>query len=67
MIGKIKKHLEGVNETYFHHQRFAFKYGFGCIQAGLMAMVHGLIPALFETAASDKVKALAALSRKPQD
>jgi hypothetical protein len=67
MIGKSKHHLSGVNESYFHHQRFAFKYGLTCIQAGLMAMVHGLIPAFFETAASDKVKALAALSRKSSD
>ncbi|MCG8434668.1 MAG: DUF6356 family protein [Gammaproteobacteria bacterium] len=63
MITKSRRHLAAVNESYFHHQRFAFRYAFDCFRAGAMAFVHGLVPALFETAASDLVKKLAGMGR----
>ena len=66
MFTSSSKHLASVNETYFQHQHFAFKFGLTCMKAGLMAMVHGLIPACFETRASDIVKRLAAVSRTTQ-
>jgi hypothetical protein len=60
---KSKTHLHNTQEKYFAHQRFAWAYAFGCFQAACMAAIHGVIPALFTTAASDKVKALATKSR----
>lgn len=59
MIGKSKKHLNSVSESYFQHMAFAFKFGFSCILAGLMAIIHGICPALFVTTASERVAALA--------
>lgn len=59
MLRDSKAHLESVNESYFGHQLVAFRYGFNCMRAGLMAFVHGLIPGLFQASASDLVKRLA--------
>jgi len=64
MIGKSKRHLAAVGESYFEHQRFAWRYALSCLQAGALAAIHGLVPALFETAASDRVKRLAGLGRE---
>lgn len=64
MITQSKDHLAHVGESYFHHQKFAFLFGLRCMKAGFMAMMHGLCPALFETAASDEVKCLYALCTK---
>ncbi len=63
MFTRSSKHLASVNETYFQHQRFAFKFGLICIKAGLMAMIHGVVPAYFESRASETVKRLVAVSR----
>ncbi len=59
MIQKSRQHLIDTEELYFQHQRFALRYAFSCFTAGLMALVHGLIPAFFQTAASEKVQELA--------
>ena len=59
MIKSSKSHLESVDETYFEHQAVAFRYGFRCLIAALMAFVHGIIPGFFQTSASDLVKKLA--------
>jgi len=60
MIQSSKLHLAQANETYFEHQGVAFRYGLNCFKAALMAFVHGLVPGLFQTSASDTVKKLAA-------
>ncbi len=60
MIQSRKLHLAEVKETYFEHQGVAFRYGFNCFKAALMAFVHGLVPGCFQTSASDLVKRLAA-------
>jgi len=60
MMQSSKTHLAEVKETYFEHQGVAFRYGFNCVKAGLMAFVHGLVPGHFQTSASDLVKSLAA-------
>lgn len=65
-IKQSRQHLKDAGEQYTAHQRFAFRYGMSCMKAGCMAMVHGLIPALFETRASDLVKELAERKR-PQE
>ena len=64
MISSSKQHLHTANEKYFEHQRFALRYALGCFHAGFMAMVHGFIPGVYCTSASDKVKELANKSRK---
>lgn len=43
------KHLKEANMTYFQHLRFAWSMAFALL-------VHGLIPSLFTTYASDKMK-----------
>ncbi len=64
MIEKSKKHLSIVSESYVGHMAFAFKYGGNCFIAGIMAIIHGICPALFETAASERVARLANVGRK---
>jgi len=59
LIRTSKNHLASVQESYFQHQRVAFSYALECLKAAISAMIHGLIPACFETAASDRVKRLA--------
>lgn len=66
MIKRSLQHLRDNNERYFQHQRFAIGYGVDCLKAGLMAIIHGIIPACFETTASEKVQALATRKR-PSD
>jgi len=58
MIKKSKEHLNSVNEKYLQHMGTAFKVGLNMIHGGLMALVHGIIPAIFQTNASDKIKKL---------
>ncbi len=53
-------HPATVNETYFQHMRFAFSFAFWLGVAALAALVHALIPALCETAASRILKRLTA-------
>ena len=58
MIKKSKKHLRMVNESYFQHMGVASSIGIKMMLGGLMAMIHGFIPALFRTSASDRIKEL---------
>jgi hypothetical protein len=46
-------HPADVNETYFQHWRQAIWTGTNMILAGLAAIVHGFIPGVFTTTASD--------------
>ncbi len=64
MFQESKTHLSSVKESYFEHMFVAFRYGFSCIVAGVMALIHGLIPACFQEAASRKVQRLADKGRK---
>ena len=48
MIKKSKEHLNSVNESYAEHMSVAFKVGSKMIASGFMALIHGLIPAIFE-------------------
>ena len=45
-------HPESVDETYGEHLRFALGFALRLIGAGLAALVHAIIPCLFETTAS---------------
>ena len=51
-------HPASVQESYFGHMRFALGFAGTLLAAGGAALVHALIPPLFETTASEKVKAL---------
>lgn len=66
MIKSSKSHLAEIDETYFEHQGVAFRYGFNCLRAALMAFVHGLVPGYFQTSASELVKRLAAGRKETQ-
>jgi hypothetical protein len=48
-------HPRSVGESYFRHLRTAAGFAFSLLGAGLACLVHALIPALFETTASDAV------------
>ena len=58
MIKKSKQHLYSVNESYFKHMKVAVKVGFNMILAGLMALIHALIPGIFQSNASNKIREL---------
>jgi len=58
MIKKSKDHLNSVNESYFEHLSIAANVGFKMLSCGLMALVNGIIPGIFQTEASNKIKEL---------
>ena len=58
MIKKSKDHLNSVNENYFEHMVIAFNEGLKMLLGGLMALIHGIIPGVFQTDASNKIKEL---------
>ena len=61
MIRSSKLHLQEVQETYLQHQGVAFKYGFNCLRAALMAFIHGVVPGFYKTGASDLIKKLSTI------
>ena len=56
MIKKSKQHLKSVNEKYLEHMLVAFKVSYIMLYGSLLALIHGLIPGLFQTSASNKIK-----------
>jgi hypothetical protein len=58
MINKSKHHLKSVNENYLEHMFVAFKVSYNMFCGSLMALIHGLIPGLFQNSASIKIKEL---------
>ena len=58
MIKKSQEHLNSVNESYAKHMSVAFKVGSKMTASGFMALIHGLIPAIFERNASNRIKEL---------
>ncbi|WP_440915679.1 DUF6356 family protein [Candidatus Pelagibacter sp.] len=58
MIKKSQEHLNLVNESYAEHMSVAFKIGSKMITSGFMALIHGLIPAIFEKNGSNRIKEL---------
>ena len=57
-LSAFRDHPASVGETYPEHMAFAMRFGARLFCAGAAAFVHALIPALFETTASDTVKAI---------
>ena len=66
MIKKSKDHLSSVNENYFEHMRVALKVSFKMFYGSLLALIHGLIPGVFQTSASSKIKELYEFINKPR-
>ena len=51
-------HPRSVNEGYLAHAGVALRFALLLFGAGLAALVHAVIPALFETSASSTIKKL---------
>ena len=58
LLGAFTEHPASVGETYTEHMAVALGYGARLLRAGCAAIVHALFPALFETAASDAIRAM---------
>jgi hypothetical protein len=58
MIKKSKQHLKSVNENYLEHMLVAVKVSYNMFCRSLLALIHGLIPGLFQTSTSNKIKEL---------
>ena len=66
MIKKSKDHLSSVNENYFEHMLVALKVSFNMFYGSLLALIHGLIPGIFQRSASNKIKELYEFINKPR-
>ena len=66
MIRKSKDHLSSVNENYFEHMLVALKVSFKMFYVSLLALIHGLIPGVFQTSARNKIKELYEFINKPR-
>jgi hypothetical protein len=51
-------HPRAVSEDYLGHAAVALRFALLLLGAGLAALVHALVPALFETTASSTIKKL---------
>jgi hypothetical protein len=51
-------HPRSVNEDYLAHAGVALRFALLLFRAGLAALVHAVIPALFKTGASSTIKKL---------
>jgi hypothetical protein len=58
MVKKSKDHLNLVNENYLEHMLVAIKVSYNMLYESLLALIHGLIPNLFQNSASMKIKEL---------
>lgn len=54
----MSKHLKEINETYFEHMRFAQRSGLRLVISGIALIIHGLLPDIFITKASDTMKSI---------
>lgn len=58
MIKRTIQHLNKANESYIEHMKIALKISFQLLVGAYMAFIHALIPTLFTTGASKKIKNL---------
>lgn len=56
----FRAHPASVNESYFQHMRFALGFAFWLTVAGGAALIHAVLPALFETTAGTILRKLTA-------
>ena len=54
----ILAHPRSVDESYLEHQRAAWRFSASLLKAAAACFIHGLVPALFESAASRSVAEL---------
>ncbi len=59
MLTKSKEHLDHVNETYWQHLRFALRMAIILQSAAIIAVLHALLPAIFQTSVSTRICHLA--------
>jgi hypothetical protein len=52
------RHPRSIGESYGEHARIAAGFAFGMIAGGAKCLVHAIVPGVFETAASDRIRAL---------
>lgn len=52
------EHPSSVDETYLQHMRFAAGFSVRLLAAGLAALVHAVLPFLFERTASRMIDAM---------
>lgn len=56
MFGRLfLDHLRSVDESYFEHLLFAGGFALRLVGAGMAALIHALIPCLFEKTASQMI------------
>jgi hypothetical protein len=58
-IKRGRKHLRKNNMTYVSHFDFAFRHGVRCILAGVLLIVHSIVPCIFRRVGSRLVSRLA--------
>ena len=58
MIKKSREHLDQASENYFKHMGVSLTISFQLLIGSLVAFVHALLPSLFTTSASNKIKEL---------
>jgi len=58
LTNKWKRHLIENNMTYREHLLFAVSHGLICLEAGLLLIIHGLLPCFFEHTGSFLVRKL---------
>lgn len=58
IIQKAKDHLYQNKMTYCEHLIFAVSHGINCLKAGIMLVVHGLLPCFFDRSGSNLVRHL---------
>ena len=59
MLAKSKQHLELVHETYWQHLSFALRMALTLQVAAIIAVLHALLPAIFQTNVSTTICRLA--------
>ena len=52
------EHPATVGESYVEHMGVAFSFGGSMLVAGMACLLHGLVPALFETTGSEAIRTL---------
>ena len=58
MIKNSKEHLKNSNENYFEHLSMAIQISFQLFLAAFMLLIHAIIPSIFSTSASSKIRKL---------
>ncbi len=59
----MNKHLTARNTTYWPHFKFAFGAGIVLVNAGLISIIHAVLPNFMPSYAERKTLALARLAR----